>query len=115
MHETSIVSNMVKTLESEYEKSKLDNLLEIHMKIGVLSNIEPTLLQNAYEAYISWNKQYQNVKLCIDLIPIKIYCDICKKESLVENYKFACSFCSTPTNHIIEGEELLIHKVIFKD
>ena len=46
MHETSIVNSIMKTLEMEFEQEKLDKMKSIHLKVGVLSNIEPRLLHN---------------------------------------------------------------------
>ncbi len=50
MHEVSIVRSIIKTLEQEFEEEKMNRMKAIHIKVGILSNIEPRLLQNAYEA-----------------------------------------------------------------
>ena len=87
----------------------------IHLKVGVLSNIEPRLLHNAYGAYNYCGSKYHNVALHIESTDIKIQCETCNHITKVENYRFLCENCARPSKNIIQGEEMLIHKVEFED
>ena len=113
MHEISLVRNVFNTLEAEFSKEELKELTAIHLKIGALSNVEPILMQNAFNAVTTAEEKFQQVQLHIQTIPIKIYCHHCKVHSLIQNYKFACASCGSPNNNVVEGTELLIHQVQF--
>jgi len=113
MHEISLVRSIFNTLESEFSKKELETLNAIDLKVGLLSNVEPILMQNAFEAVTTAEEKFQNVKLNVIKIPIEIYCKDCNSNSTIENYKFACSICKKPNNNIVKGEELLIHQVHF--
>lgn len=115
MHETSIVNSIMRTLEMEFEEEKLNKMKSIHLKVGVLSNIEPRLLHNAYGAYNYCGSKYHNVALHIESTDIKIQCETCNHITKVENYRFLCENCERPSKNIIQGEEMLIHKVEFED
>lgn len=115
MHEISIVNSIVKTLKEEFEKDELDRLKRIHIKVGILSNVEPRLLHNAFEAYQVQDRLFGQVSLEIEPVSIKIRCDGCGQLTDVMNYRFLCSKCGLPSKNIVEGEELLIHKVEFED
>ena len=115
MHETSIVNSIMRTLEMEFEKEKLDKMKSIHLKVGILSNIEPRLLHNAYSAYHISHPEYSNVKLNIESTELKIQCEVCNHITQVKNYRFLCDNCERPSKNVIQGEELLIHKVEFED
>ncbi|MRH99472.1 hydrogenase maturation nickel metallochaperone HypA [Kriegella sp. EG-1] len=115
MHETSIVNSIFRTLEQEFEVEKLNNMKAIHLKVGILSNIEPRLLYNAYEAFHMTNPIYQKVKLEIEMTELKIKCEICEHITNVKNYRFICDNCKKPSKNVIQGEEMLIHKVEFDD
>ena len=115
MHEVSIVNSIIKTLEIEFEPQKLDQLKSIHLKVGILSNIEPKLLHNAYDAICMTNARYHDVKLAIESTELKIHCDLCNTVSQVKQYRFICDNCGNPCKNVIQGEELLIHKVEFSD
>lgn len=115
MHETSIVNSIIRTLEMEIEKEKLLKMKAIYLKVGLLSNVEPRLLRNAYEAYNYPGSKYHKVKLHIESTTIKIQCNKCNYITNVKNYRFLCEKCQKPSKNLIQGEELLIHKVEFKD
>ena len=115
MHEVSIVNSIVRTLEMEFEEAKLERMKTIHLKVGILSNIEPRLLYNAYQAYNHPGSKYHQVALNIESVPISISCDFCGHVTKVQQYKFSCEKCGRPSKNILTGEEMLIHKVEFED
>ncbi len=115
MHETSIVNSIMKTLEMEFEEEKLNKMSAIYLKVGKLSNIEPRLLHNAYTAKHYCGTRFHNVKLHIESTEIKIQCEVCNHITNVENYRFLCDKCEKPSKNLIQGEEMLIHKVEFDD
>jgi hydrogenase nickel incorporation protein HypA/HybF len=114
MHEISLVRNIFKTLEDEFPV-ELDRVRGIHLLVGLLSNVQPILMQNAFEAVLASEPKYQNTSLHVEVLPVLIHCDDCDKDSEVQQYKFACSICSKPSRNIIQGEELLISKVEFAE
>ncbi|MEM6297107.1 MAG: hydrogenase maturation nickel metallochaperone HypA [Bacteroidota bacterium] len=115
MHETSIVNSIMRTLEMEFERKQLEQMKAIHLKVGILSNIEPRLLQNAYSAYLQANPNYDRVGLHIESVEVKVECEVCTHITHVKNYRFICENCGRPTKNLISGEEMLIHKVEFED
>jgi len=115
MHEISLVRSIFNTLESEFSKEELDSITAVNLKVGLLSNVEPLLMQNAFEAVTTAEEKFQAVKLNIELVPIEIHCEDCDTNSTIENYKFACSTCGKPNNNVVKGTELLIHQVHFEE
>ena len=115
MHEISLVRSIFNTLEAEFSKEELDTLTRIDLKVGELSNVEPILMQNAFEAVIAAEEKFQTVKLNVVKIPVEIYCKNCDLNSTIKNYKFACSSCGEANNNVVKGMELLIHQVHFDD
>jgi len=113
MHEISIVKNIFKTIEDEFP-GQLDRVRTIHLTVGLLSNVQPILMQNAFEAVLADEPQYEKTSLQVTVLPILIYCDECKATTEVKQYKFVCT-CGKPVSNIIQGEELLISKVEFED
>jgi hydrogenase nickel incorporation protein HypA/HybF len=105
----------MKTLEMEFEQEKLDKMKTIFLKVGKLSNIEPRLLHNAYTAKYPCGSKYHKVHLEIESTEIKIQCETCNHITDVVNYRFLCEKCEKPSKNLIQGEEMLIHKVEFDD
>jgi len=115
MHEVSLVRTISSTLEQEFSAEELARLTDINLRVGLLSNVQPVLMQNAFGAVQEGEGKFIGVTLHVEVLPIIVKCEMCSHESQIENYKFACANCDRPTNNIIQGEELLIHKVEFAD
>lgn len=113
MHEISLVRNIFKTLEEEFPED-FRKVKKIFLKAGILSNVQPILMQNALEAVQADQPEYGKTSLEIELLQILIYCDDCKKNTQVEQYKFICD-CGKPSRNVVQGEELLISRVEFED
>jgi len=113
MHEISLVMNIFKTLEDEFP-GEIEKVRGIYLTVGILSNVQPTLMQSAFEAVLEDEPVYKNTSLYVEVLPVLIHCDECDKTSEVKDYKFVCS-CGKPSRNIVQGEELLISKVEFEE
>jgi hydrogenase nickel incorporation protein HypA/HybF len=113
MHEISLVRHLISMLEAQYTRDQLTSLQSIDLKIGMISNVEPQLLLNAFAAVTTAKARYRQVQLNIELVPVRIHCTPCNKDSTVKNYHFVCAFCGQPNNHLISGTELSIDRVHF--
>jgi hydrogenase nickel incorporation protein HypA/HybF len=109
MHEISLVRNIFRTLEDEFP-GEIEKVRGIHLSVGLLSNVQPILMQNAFEAVLEDEPRYKKASLHVEVLPVLIHCDECDKTTEVKSYKFACS-CGKPSRNIVQGEELLISKV----
>ncbi len=113
MHEISLVRNIFRTLEEEFPND-MGNIRGIFLKAGLLSNVQPILMQNAFQAVLEDQPQYSKTSLYVEVLPILIYCDDCDKTTEVQQYRFVCT-CGKPSRNVVQGEELLISKVEFEE
>ncbi|MEM7371471.1 MAG: hydrogenase maturation nickel metallochaperone HypA [Bacteroidota bacterium] len=114
MHELSIVQSIFSTLESELSEPEMQTVSVVELKIGLLANVEPILLQNAFTAFQETHPHYSSISLQTEMVEIRIHCPACDTDSIVENYVFQCSQCGAPSNRILSGEELLIHRIHYE-
>lgn len=113
MHEISLVRNIFRTLEDEFP-TEMHRVRGIYLKVGLLSNVQPILMQNAFGAVLEDEPRYAQTSLHVEMLPILVYCTDCDKTTEVQQYKFVCS-CGKPSRNVVQGEELLISKVDFDD
>jgi hydrogenase nickel incorporation protein HypA/HybF len=113
MHEISLVRNIFRTLEDQFP-GQLDSVRTIHLSVGLLSNVQPILMQNAFQAVLEDEPAYNKASLEVEVLPVLIHCSDCGKITEVQQYRFVCS-CGKPSRNVIQGEELLIKKVEFAD
>jgi hydrogenase nickel incorporation protein HypA/HybF len=112
MHEISLVHSIFKNLEDEFP-DRVHKIRGIYLTVGLLSNVHPILMQNAFAAVLQDEPIYNKASLQITVLPILVYCSDCDKTTEVQHYKFVCS-CGKPGKNIVQGEELLISKVEFE-
>lgn len=113
MHEISLVRNIFRTLEDEFP-ADMHRVRGIYLKVGLLSNVQPILMQNAFQAVLEDDPRYGQTSLHVEVLPILVHCDDCDKTTQVQQYTFVCS-CGKPSRNVVQGEELLISKVEFDD
>jgi hydrogenase nickel incorporation protein HypA/HybF len=111
MHEIAIVRDIFKLLEEEYP-DRYQDITKVEIHAGLLSNVQPILIQNAFEAFILDEPQHADIELEVQLLPIIAYCNHCEKNFAVRHHRFICP-CGTPSSQIIQGEELQINQVTF--
>jgi hydrogenase nickel incorporation protein HypA/HybF len=112
MHEISLVSSIWKTLDATLSEEELDTLTLIRLKIGELSCVDPTLLDNAYQAMVK-ETRFEAVELTCERVPARAHCARCDQTFRVRNYRFVCPTCDQPTSDVRSGEEFLIENVEF--
>ncbi|PHN03821.1 hydrogenase maturation nickel metallochaperone HypA/HybF [Flavilitoribacter nigricans] len=115
MHEISLVRSIFNTLEAEFSAEELGRLNTIELQVGLLSNVEPVLMQNAFEAVTTAENKFREVSLRVNTVPIEIHCADCGVNSTISDYKFVCASCGRPNNNVVKGMELLIHRVHFDE
>ncbi|SHM44673.1 hydrogenase nickel incorporation protein HypA/HybF [Chitinophaga jiangningensis] len=111
MHEVPIVRDIVNTLQEQHP-DKFDRITKVQVQAGLLCNVQPILIQNAFEALIRDEPQLAHIDLEVVLLPIIAYCESCEQQFEVIRHKFVCG-CGTPSRKIVQGEELRISKVEF--
>lgn len=113
MHEIALVKNIFTSIEDAFT-GKIEQVRDIHIQVGLLSNVQPILLQNAFAAVQAAEPKYSAATLQVQVMPILIKCTSCNTISTVVHYIFVCNACNKPCKNIIQGQELMITKVAFE-
>lgn len=114
MHEVSICQSIISTIENEFEPSALEQIREIHLKVGVLSCVQPLFVKQVFSMMIP-ETFLRQATLCIEQVEILVECETCQNQFKVENHVYTCKACGSVSTNIIEGNELLIHKIILEE
>lgn len=107
MHELSIAKNIIRIAREHLSPEEEKCLTKIRVRIGKFSTIVPELLQSAFVAAID-GTPLENAELEISVIPLKIACNTCGQESVIEPIDFSCPVCSSSNVDVVEGRELIV-------
>ena len=88
MHEIYLVRNILKTLEDEFP-GEIEKVRGIHLTAGLLSNVQPIQMQNAFDAVLEDEPRYNKTTLHVKYA-VLIHWDECDKTTEVKYCKFVC-------------------------
>jgi len=110
MHELSIVASLFEILEDKAKEQKAKKIILVKLKVGKLSGLVSDCLQTAFDAYKK-ETLAEDSKLEIEDIPVKVRCQKCQAEIVIDDFILACPKCGSEELRILEGTELLLEKI----
>lgn len=110
MHELAITESILRIAKSEAEKHNASRVLSIKLKVGELSGVVPTLIQE-YFNIVSNETLVEGAKLIIDRIPITIKCSNCGYEGGMDKMKRKCPECYSYDIKILTGREFYVESL----
>ena len=107
MHEYSIVQSLINSCEENAKANDADKVTKVVVKIGVMSGVEPDLLQTAFDTFKE-ETICSEAEFIINLQPILIKCHKCKEESTLEKNEYNCPKCQSVELDVIDGEDMYL-------
>jgi hydrogenase nickel incorporation protein HypA/HybF len=105
MHELSVALSMIEQIEEEAGKHGGGHVETVHLRIGVISGIDPQALRFAYELACE-GTTLAGSRLQIESVNLLVYCPQCSSTHTPDSQHILCPRCLTPPQQIINGQEL---------
>jgi len=102
MHEVALVKNLISVLEKEAAGVKAAKIKTIYLEVGqILYHDHPAeVIENCFK-HLPKDKKLMEAKIVITVLPVKIKCFDCERESIVEDQLFCCKNCSSKNVNVI--------------
>lgn len=107
MHEYSIVQSLLESCEEHARQNESQNVTKVIVKIGVLSGVEPDLLQTAFDTFKE-KTVCHGAEFIINHQKVVIACLSCDEESILEKNEFLCPKCNSQQVNVIDGEDMFL-------
>jgi len=107
MHEYSIVQSLLQNCEEHAQQNQAKKVTKVFVKIGVLSGVEPSLLQTAFDTFKEQTICH-DAEFIINHQKIVIECLDCHNKSTLEKHEFACPICKSTNIRVIDGEDMYL-------
>ena len=107
MHEYSIVQSLLNSCEENAEQNNATKVMKVVVKIGVMSGVEPNLLQTAFDTFKE-QTMCHDAEFIINIQPVVIKCKSCGEESTLKKNEYACLKCESVDIDILDGEEMYL-------
>lgn len=110
MHELSLCEDLLDQVTQLAERHQATKIVSITVKIGVLSGIEPLLLQTAFEINRAGTIAH-DADLMLQQQAAIIACGHCGIESEVPANRLYCPLCESRETHLTAGSEMILERV----
>ena len=103
MHEESLIRSLLRQVEELARQHHANAVEQIEVEVGPLSGVEPLLLQDAFERLrdeFSWPR----AELSVLQVGLDVLCQSCQSESQLQDFRFVCHQCGSPSLKIIRGD-----------
>ncbi len=107
MHEYSIVQSLLDSCEENAKVNNATKVMKVVVKIGVMSGVEPALLQTAFDTFKE-NTICSNATFIINMQPIVINCHNCGKQLVLNKNEYNCPECKSIDLDVIDGEDMYL-------
>ena len=107
MHEYSIVQSLLNSCEDQVAINSATKVTKVTVKIGVLSGVEPDLLQIAFNTFKE-ETVCADSEFIINIQQVVIQCKECKTTSTLNKHEYKCPKCDSINIDIIDGEEMYL-------
>jgi len=114
MHELSVAHAIVSTVVEALPEDA-PRVLEVRVRIGVLSGVVPDALSYAYDV-AAQGTPLADAPLRIERAPIVIHCAACDAtRTLPGTTDFSCPECGAPSGDVRDGRDMEIVSLVLDD
>ena len=112
MHEAAIIQKLVKEIEKECKKNRINSLSRIILELGQLTNYKKEPVQFYYSLFSKETRLLSNAELVVNEIEGMIQCNDCKSKSkILDPTLIFCPLCQSSNINIIKGNDFIIKKL----
>ena len=107
MHEYSIVQSLIQSCEGYVEQNRASKVTKVVVKIGVMSGVEPYLLQEAFDTF----KEATVCEGCafeMSIQKVAIECKECGEACELEKNEYLCPACQSGNITVVDGEDMFL-------
>lgn len=110
MHEYSVVQALMEKIETLATENKATSVSKVIVKIGVMSGIEPHLLELAFTTFKEKTICHEAL-FVMDIQAVVVLCKNCHKQSELKEHHYICPLCKSPDLEIIDGEDMILMRL----
>lgn len=107
MHETAIVTGLMRIIEQQAARHGATQVSRVVVKVGRLRAVEPQQLRACFEMFAEGTVA-DGAELVVEAIAVRGRCRGCATEFAVPRYRFVCPGCGGGNIEVIQGQELFI-------
>lgn len=112
MHELAIMEDILNIALDHANRNQARKIIRVNLAIGKLSDIVPQWAQIFFDM-ITRDTIAENAELYVESIPIRVHCQACGNESIIDHthQPWVCGSCGSAHISLISGREFRIQSI----
>jgi len=107
MHEYSVVQALLEQVEALASENKATAVTKVIVKIGIMSGVEPHLLEVAFETFKE-KSICEQAHFVMNIQALTLKCQKCHTTSEMQTISYACPSCESLDVEVIDGEDMYL-------
>lgn len=107
MHEYSVVQALLEQIEGVARENDASEVTKIIVKIGVMSGVEPHLLEIAFNTFKE-KTICDGAEFVMNIQPVTISCRSCHTKSELDAIHYCCPQCKSIDVEVVDGEDMFL-------
>jgi len=109
MHETSLLYDLLRTVEASARENNIEEVTEIKLVVGGFSNVLPDALEFAFDSFKGQPPLAEDARLVLEIRMPEAACSSCGKSyGWTPEDEYTCRFCGSLDLKLTGGEDLFI-------
>lgn len=108
MHEFSIVQALMDQCEGLAAENHATSISRVEVKVGILSGVEPELLQRAFDTFKETSTICRQAQLVLQHQPLVGQCRQCGTQQQMNGFGQVCASCHDSLLTVVEGDALML-------
>jgi len=110
VHELSLCADLMDQVMTITKAHHAKKVVSIVVRIGPLSGVEPSLLENAFTISRAGTLA-EEAEFLTEALPIRVLCHSCGAESEPAINNLVCGSCGGYNTKLLSGDELILARV----
>ena len=110
MHELSLCQNIIDQLHDLARQHKAAAVRRVEVQIGVLSGVEPQLLEQAF-LFAKAGTLAEHAVMRTELVQPRVACLACGAETAAAPSDLRCADCGSCETRLVSGRDLILARV----
>ena len=110
MHETAIAQEILRIVERAATQGGAKRISKNRLVAGELRAIVPQTLEWCF-TFVSEGTIAEGAKIELEVVPVRVRCRACEKETEISQAEFVCPSCSSSDLEIMTGMEFIVKDI----
>ena len=107
MHELGIAQSIIDTVGRVAKQNGAKRIVGVRIQVGELRSVIKEQLEICFR-FAAKGTPAEDARLEVEIIPIDVFCDSCKKKFRAKDLDLRCPECRQLSANILRGQELRI-------